>query len=45
MIMDSHVEMEKQKQIELGVEVTEAMVDNTDLASRGQQVISSSLTR
>ena len=45
MIMDTHVEMEKQKQIELGVEVTEAMVDNTNLASRGQQVINSSLTR
>merc|ERR1719450_2105136 len=43
--MDSHVEMEKQKQIELGDEGTEAMVDNSELASRGQQVISSSLTR
>ena len=45
MIMDSHVEMEKQKQIELGVEVNEAMVDNSDLASRGHEVVYKSLTR
>ena len=45
LIMKSHLELEKKKQEELGVEVSEQMVDNTLLADRGREVMHRSLTR
>ena len=43
--MKSHLELEKKKQEELGVEVSEQMVDNSLLADRGGEVIQRTLTR
>ena len=45
MIMDSHLDIEKRKQEELGVDVSEEMKDNSELADRGREVIHSSITR
>ena len=45
MIMDSHLDIEKRKQEELGVDVSEEMKDNSDLAEKGREVIHSSITR
>ena len=45
MIMKSHLELERKKQEELGVEVSEQMVDNSLLADRGREVIQRTLTR
>jgi len=45
MIMDSHLEIERRKQEELGVDVSEEMKDNSELADRGREVIHSSITR
>ena len=44
LVMKSHLELEKKKQEELGVEVSEQMVDNTLLADRGSEVIQRTLT-
>jgi len=44
LVMKSHLELEKKKQEELGVEVSEQMVDNTLLADRGGEVIQRTLT-
>ena len=43
--MDSHLDIEKRKQEELGVDVSEEMKDNSKLADRGREVIHSSITR
>ena len=45
MIMNSHLELERKKQEELGVEVSEQMVDNSLLADRGREVMHRTLTR
>jgi len=45
MIMNSHLELERKKQEELGVEVSEQMVDNSLLADRGREVMQRTLTR
>ena len=45
MIMDSHLDIEKRKQEELGVDVSEEMKDNSELAGKGREVIHSSITR
>ena len=45
LVMFSHLELEKKKQEDLGVEVTEAMKDNSSLAQDGRQIILQSLTR
>jgi len=44
LVMFSHLELEKKKQEDLGVEVTEAMKDNSSLAQDGRQIILQSLT-
>lgn len=43
--MDSHVEEERRKQEELGVEVSTQLKDNSELSSEGQKIIKSALTR
>ena len=43
--MKSHLELERKKQEELGVEVSEQMVDNSLLAERGREVMQRTLTR
>ena len=43
LIMKSHLELEKQKQRDLGVDVSESMTDNSILADGGRKIISDTL--
>jgi len=45
MTMNSHLEQERKKQEELGVEVNQEMMDNNELAEKGRSVIHSVLKR
>merc|ERR1719483_1256900 len=42
-VMESHVELEIRKQEELGVEVTTGLVDNSELAREGKEIINKAL--
>eukprot|EP00090_Calanus_glacialis_P004429 TRINITY_DN13304_c0_g1_i1.p1 TRINITY_DN13304_c0_g1~~TRINITY_DN13304_c0_g1_i1.p1 ORF type:complete len:341 (-),score=124.87 TRINITY_DN13304_c0_g1_i1:38-1060(-) len=44
-VMESHVQLEIKKQEELGVEVTTGLVDNSELAKEGMEVIDKALGR
>ena len=44
LMMESHLELERRKQEELGVEVSEEMEDNSRLADRGRDVLHRTLT-
>ena len=45
LVMESHVEQERLKQEELGVEVSTQLRDNTELAVKGEKIIKTVLTR
>merc|ERR1712001_777297 len=45
LVMESHLEQERLKQEELGVEVTSQLTDNSELAEKGDEIIKTVLTR
>ena len=45
LVMESHLEQERLKQEELGVEVTSQQGDNSELAVKGEKIIKTVLTR
>ena len=45
LVMESHLEQERIKQEELGVEVTNQLRDNSELAVKGEKIIKTALTR
>ena len=45
LVMESHLEQERLKQEELGVEVTSQLSDNSELAVKGETIIKTVLTR